>query len=204
MQKPIIIEFTGTPNSGKTTLLKALNEILPTAGIKSIVMQEDAEIVPKVIPKKTWTRNVWITLGQLQSLLEAKYHDEDVIFLDRGYYDALFWAGFFCKQNICTFDESDSLIKMLNELDKHFSIKPDYLFVFDVSAEESVRRRQKQSNEPTTMSNDSFITAYRNELNQFIEKLDVNIVRFDTTDMSMLEMEADALSAIVEILKSKK
>ena len=72
---------------------------LEKIGLKVKVMQEDAELVPKEIPKKTWIRNVWITFGQLQSLLEIPYlKDYDFIFLDRGYYDAVFWANFLCVQ----------------------------------------------------------------------------------------------------------
>ena len=60
---PIIIEFTGLPNSGKTTFIYNLSKTLEESGLKVKIMQEDAELVPKEIPKKTWIRNVWITFG---------------------------------------------------------------------------------------------------------------------------------------------
>lgn len=69
-RRPLTIEFTGLPNSGKTTLIHNLESSLLAQGINVQIMQEDAELVPKEIPKKTWIRNVWITFGQLQSLLE--------------------------------------------------------------------------------------------------------------------------------------
>lgn len=89
-RRPLTIEFTGLPNSGKTTLIHNLESSLLVQGINVQIMQEDAELVPKEIPKKTWIRNVWITFGQLQSLLEIPYSQADIILFDRGYCDALF------------------------------------------------------------------------------------------------------------------
>lgn len=97
-RRPLTIEFTGLPNSGKTTLIHNLESSLLAQGINVQIMQEDAELVPKEIPKKTWIRNVWITFGQLQSLLEIPYSQADIILFDRGYCDALFWANFLFKQ----------------------------------------------------------------------------------------------------------
>lgn len=202
MSKPTIIEYTGTPNAGKTTLLKIFPEVLATKGINAVVMQEDAEIVPKCIPKKTWIRNVWITLGQIQSLLESKYRDNDIIFLDRGYYDALFWASFLVKQKVCTKEESESLIRILEEIDTFFHVKPDYLYVFDVSAEESIKRRLAQSNEPTTMTNTSFLNEYRQELQEFIAKVkgEVKLEFIDTTNMDVLQMQSVVIDKINKVI----
>lgn len=51
--RPITIEFTGPPNSGKTTLIHNLAKSLQEKGFSVKVMQEDAELVPKEIPKKS-------------------------------------------------------------------------------------------------------------------------------------------------------
>ena len=202
IRKPLIIEFTGTPNSGKTTLLKIMPEVLPSMKISVDVMQEDAEIVPTTIPKKTWIRNVWITLGQLQSLLESSYSTSDVIFLDRGFYDALFWADFLLVQGICSVEESESLKKILSEMDRSFNLKPDIVFLFDVSTAESLKRRAAQSNEPVTMSTDSFLDMYRAQLNEFAKEITVPIRRFDTTNLSLLEMQEVVLKEILLLLES--
>lgn len=201
MHKPITIEFTGTPNSGKTTLLKVLPEILNTMHLSSEVMIEDAELVPKCIPKKTWARNVWITHGQFQSLIQSKYSNADIVFFDRGFYDAVFWANFLATQNTCTKEESESLLRILNEMDSHFSLKPDFLFVFDVSSEESMRRRLAQSNEPVTMSNTDFLEKFKASLNNFCETVTTPIYRIDTTHLDMIEMQTTVLSKVLEILK---
>ena len=202
MRKPIIIEFTGPPNSGKSTLISFLQEFLPTKGYKVEKKQEDAELVPKCIPKKTWARNVWITHGQLQSLIETKFSTAEVIFLDRGFYDAMFWAEFLRVQKVCSDEDSASLLKILEEMDKQFQLKPDYLFVVDVSTEVSLKRRYAMSNgEPIVLSTNDFIDLYKKELEKFYKKVDKPIIRMDTSLLSIPDMENAVLDKIMEIIE---
>ena len=202
IRKPLIIEFTGPPNSGKTTLIKFLRDLLESMGYKVETKQEDAELVPSCIPKKTWARNVWITHGQLQSLIETKFSTADIILLDRGFYDSVFWAEFLRVQNVCSDEDSSSLLKILNEMDKQFNLKPDYLYVVDVSTGISLKRRYAASNgEPITLSTDDFINLYKKELEKFYKKVESPILRLDTSELSLIEMQQHVLDVIVGILK---
>ena len=145
-KRPLIIEFTGPPNSGKTTVIQSLKPALEKKGLRVDVKQEDAELVPKYIPKKTWIRNSWIAFGQLQSLIEAVSSDCDVVLLDRGFFDAIFWTDFLNSQNICTDFECFNMKKLFYDFDNSFHFKPDLLYIIDVSTEESLRRRYADSN----------------------------------------------------------
>lgn len=200
-KKPIVIEFTGPPNSGKTTIIKMLHELLISMGYSVDVMQEDAELVPKCIPKKTWIRNVWITNGQLQSLLETKYSESDVIFLDRGFYDAIFWANFLQIQGIASIQESSSLLRILKEMDMQFDLKPDYVFFITVSTEESLRRHALQSQKPAILSTSSFLDLYNAELDKFYPTVSTPIFKMDSTSVSIFEMQQIVLKEILSILE---
>lgn len=203
MRKPLIIEFTGPPNSGKTTLIKFLHDLLESMGYHVEIKQEDAELVPSCIPKKTWARNMWITHGQLQSLIETKFSNADVILIDRGFYDSMFWAEFLRVQNVCSDEDSKSLIKILNEMDKQFDLTPDHLFVIDVSTEVSLKRRYAASNgEPIVLSTDSFINLYKKELEKFYTKINTPMFRLDTSSLSLIEMQQIVLEHIIGILKN--
>jgi len=202
MRKPLIIEFTGPPNSGKTTLIKFLRDLLESMEYHVEVKQEDAELVPSCIPKKTWARNVWITHGQLQSLIETKFSDADIILFDRGFYDSIFWAEFLRVQNVCTEENSLSLLKVLEEMDKQFDLKPNHLFVIDVSTEISLKRRYAASNgEPITLSTDNFINLYKAELEKFYKNVEVPTFILDTSSLTLIEMQEIVLDKIVGILK---
>ena len=203
MRNPLVIEFTGTPNSGKTTLIKFLHDLLKSKGYHVEIKQEDAEIVPKCIPKKTWPRNVWITYGQLQSLIETKYSEADVILLDRGFYDSKFWAEFLKIQHVCTEEESLSLLKHLEDADKQFHLKPNWLFAIDVSTEVSLKRRYATINtEPVTLTTNAFISLYKEELEKFYANVDVPLFKLDTSNLTLIEMQQLVLDKITDILSN--
>lgn len=198
--RPITIEFTGPPNSGKTTLIHNLADSLHEQGYSVKVMQEDAELVPKEIPKKTWERNAWITFGQLQSLIEIPYSDAQIILLDRGYFDALFWTRFLMIQGVCSRKQSDSLYGILQEMNTHFDLLPDWLFVIDVSIEESIRRRYALGGE-IVLSNKDFISLYKSTLDEFYKGFTSFQWYLDTTNLQISDVYELALSKILDIMK---
>lgn len=198
--RPITIEFTGPPNSGKTTLIHNLAKSLQEKGFSVKVMQEDAELVPKEIPKKTWARNAWITFGQLQSLIEIPYSDAQIILLDRGYCDALFWSKFLRLQDACSQEQSDSLYGILQEMNTQFNLLPDWLFIIDVSVEESIKRRYALGGE-IILTNEDFISLYKSELDEFYKGITSFQWYLDTTNLQISDVYELALSKILDIMK---
>lgn len=203
-KKPLIIEFTGPPNSGKTTLVNFLHDVLSKCNYSVEIKQEDAELVPKSIPKKTWARNAWITLGQLQSLIEVNYSTSDVVLIDRGYYDSLFWPNLLKLQGVCSEQDCLSAINIIRGLDSQFNFKPDYLFVIDVSTEVSLKRRYAMENsEAVVLSTNSFIDLYKEQLDVFCEKYktETSIFKLDTSGLTFVEMQNIVLNKVSSILK---
>lgn len=163
---PKIIEFTGMPNSGKTTLIHNLQRKLQAEhGITVSYQREDAEIVPNEIPKKTWDRNTWITFGQFQSMIQAKYAHTEVVLLDRGYFDAIFWAKFMQSQGTSTGKQSQGMLNILLQSYKNLELYPDALFLIDVSVEESLRRRALMEG-ASTYSKPDYLEKYREKFFQ--------------------------------------
>ena len=199
-RRPLTIEFTGLPNSGKTTLIHNLAKKLKQDSIAVKVMQEDAELVPKEIPKKTWIRNAWITFGQLQSLLEIPYSNNQVILLDRGYCDALFWAKFLYRQDVCSKEQSESLLRILHEMNDNFNLLPDYLFIIDVSITESLKRRYAMGGK-IVLTNEAFLTLYKNELQSFYKGITCPMWYLDTSDLLIKEVENIAYKKVMQILQ---
>lgn len=140
-----------------------------------------------------------VTFGQLQSLIEIPYSDAQIILLDRGYFDALFWARFLMIQGVCSREQSDSLYRILQEMNTHFDLLPDWLFVIDVSVEESIRRRYALGGE-IVLSNKDFISLYKSTLDEFYKGIPSSQWYLDTTDLKVSEVHKLTLSKILNIM----
>lgn len=200
IRKPLIIEFTGTPYSGKTTLIQFLRHQLESMGYSVETKDEAAEKVPACIPKKVWKRNVWITLGQLQALIETSCSSADIVLLDRGFYDSMFWANFLKTQDVCSDEESHSLATIIEEINNPFDLEPDHLFIIDVSASVSSKRKYKAKNGKSITSSID-IELYKTESEKFFKNINIPTFRLDTTSLTFTEMQEIVLDKIMGILK---
>lgn len=197
------------PNSGKTTLIHRLYEDLPKQNISVQIQREDAEIVPNEIPKRTWDRNVWITFGQLQSLVQAYHSSKDVVLLDRGIFDAFFWANLLHSDGSATLEQSQALESILKTMCTNMNFYPDYLFFIDVSVEESMIRRSLV-NGISVYSQFDFLENYRNKFFDVFSKyirehgetqLDsTRCYYFDTTYLSAEEVYEKVSQQIKKLL----
>jgi len=90
-RRPFIVEFAGTPKSGKTTTITAIHQFLKRNGINVRTLQERASVAP-LLDKGTALFNTWVTCATLNGIIEALEDDKlDVLILDRGLFDGLVW-----------------------------------------------------------------------------------------------------------------
>ena len=92
-RRPIVIEFSGSPKSGKTTCINSLELFLKRNGFRVEVVQERASVCP-VADKKSPMFNIWTACTSITGMisqLEQKVITCDVIILDRGVFDAFCW-----------------------------------------------------------------------------------------------------------------
>ena len=195
MKRPIVIEFSGLPNSGKTTLLRNLKKLCSNNNVKAIFVQETAELLSKCITKGSIGQNLWITLETLQRCLELKFQsDEDFIFLDRGFYDQLFWVTMY-KSRDATY--SNYVVDFMNKFADMFNTRPDYLYVIDVDVDTAIRRRMS-SGEPVTFSKKDFLLNYKFEFNEFIKDIPSKLY-LDTTKLEQNEVANIVFNKIISL-----
>lgn len=198
MKRPIVIEFSGLPNSGKTTLLFNLKEFFKDSKIKTLIVWETAEFLPSVIPSGSIAQNLWITLETIQKNLELKFvEDFDLILLDRGLYNQLYWSTLYTE------NESYSLFTrgIINAFSGMYDMWPDYLYVIDVDVDESLKRRMLNE-KSVTFSKKEFLTNYKKTFKKFYEKIE-NVLYIDTTHLSKDEVALEVYSKIKQIIKDE-
>ncbi len=89
-RRPFVLEITGTPKAGKTTLISLVDGFLRDAGWRVHVLKERAGACP--LPMKGhFLFNTWTTGTMLAALIDAVDRDVDLVILDRGVFDALIW-----------------------------------------------------------------------------------------------------------------
>lgn len=197
MKRPIVIEFSGLPNSGKTTLVQNLNDLCHKRGIITTSVQEPAELLPKCITKGSIEQNLWITLETLQRSLELTFESgTDFIFLDRGFYNQLFLVTLYeSKDPSYTMFVTD----IMNKFGTIYNAKPDYLYIIDVDVDESIKRRMA-TGEPVTFSKKDFLVNYKVKFEKFAETIDSKLY-LNTTNMSKNEVAETVFDQIMTLMK---
>lgn len=89
--KPLFIEFTGTPKSGKTTIAQNLSLLLRRNGFRCAMMVEKASVAP-FGSKKDMRFNIWTACQTLTNMFEYFESSVSIVLIDRGLFDALCWT----------------------------------------------------------------------------------------------------------------
>ncbi len=201
MSRPILVEFSGLPNSGKTTLLNNLKHLCDQHGINALFIQEAAEKYPKdIIPKGSIEQNIWIRLEEIQSFIEAtsiaQNSQKDFIFFDRGYYNCLFWINLFQQKDP---NLSSAFIDFATLLGTSYHLEPDFLYVIDVSIEESINRRSKLGG-AITFSKEDFLLNYKKNFENFYTSIDGKVLYQDTTGLSKKDVSNLVFNKLLSLL----
>jgi predicted NUDIX family phosphoesterase len=140
-RRPFIIEFAGTPKSGKSTSVEAIRHFFSRHGFRVHVLTERAAVCP--IPMKGHLFfNTWCASSMLAELLENVEAETDIIIVDRGLFDALVWLTQQEKRGELTNEEARIIEKFLT-LDRWRTLI-DLAVVMSVSAEEALARETAQ------------------------------------------------------------
>lgn len=147
-RRPLLIEFCGSPKSGKTTTITSLNIFLKRNGFKTVLLTERASICP-IENKRHPFFNIWTLTSAISEILENLEHGKgkiDVIICDRGIFDALCWFTWLNtypsgKSPYLDDDSYDILTKFIRmdiwrkniDLIYVFSVKPDTSIVREYS-----------------------------------------------------------------------
>ena len=211
-KRPIVIEFSGSPKSGKTSSINSLELFLKRNGFKVKTLQERASVCP-VSDKQSPMFNIWTacsTIAGMIGILENKDSAIDVLILDRGIFDALCWFDWLEKKGKMEESQKEIIGNFL--LSYEFVKSIDIVFAFTVDPKESIKREYANllTKKPGTIMNENVLSEYRNSVLDLCNKKQNsfhNVLCIDTTDLDQDEVgkkvTEDTLNALQELLMEK-
>ena len=192
--RPIMIEFTGTPEAGKTTVISNLQKSLERQGLNVIVVQESAELQPAEFPKGNWDANWWMRYITCAKILHSSYIPCDIVIIDRGVIDLQFWGIKFLKSNSCSIEEFISYMSMFSS-----KLNPDFLIALTVNPETALKRRGG----PGRIVNYEFLKDYNDLFHSFYSTITVPKNLIDTSNMTIDDVITQIENIINKLLEAR-
>lgn len=206
LPRPFFVEFTGSPDSGKTTTIDELYKFFKTLKFRVLRPQEGAEVIQH-IPRTSPLYNIrtcdWARI-QLVDLSHG--HLYDLIIFDRCVFDAYCWMMYWESKNQLTPDE----VKLYQDffLSRFWVNNLDAVYFVICSPDEAMRRNKEVSltdrlgsfTNPKTIQVlvDRFQQAYW-DLSPVFPQLQI----VDTTKMSKQEMVEHFANEILNAMEKK-
>lgn len=134
-ERPVFIEFAGTPKSGKSTCIDIVSHFFRRAGFKVLAPAEGASRRTPYYLKDNWMAfNTWSASYALMHVLEGLHGSDryDLTILDRGLFDALAWFEFLANRAEITADEREHVQDFLRI--EHWRSVIDAVFLFKTDA----------------------------------------------------------------------
>ena len=191
MSRPFMVEFSGTPEAGKTTTINAVADMLRENDYKTKILKESAESLPSEIPKGTFDANMWMHFITQSGLISALYSKADIVLIDRGIIDSEFYGQKFLNDGLCTKAKYDEFKKMFLQ-----HLKPNLFIALMVTPEESVKRRGGEGR----LVNKEYIQNYNEAYLKFFETIIVNKHLIMTDNIELYEVCKTVLNIILKNL----
>lgn len=205
-RRPIVIEFAGSPKSGKTSAIGSLEIFLRRNGFRTRVLTERASVCP--IPNKfDPVFNVWTgcaALNQLMESLSIGSKKIDVIIMDRGFFDTLCWFEWQRTQGLLREADYKPFIDFFTA--PRFRMVVDLVLAFESSPKTSIDREYRYlltRKEGSIMKTD-VLTSYRNIIHKTKEsygKMFRDVVTFNTDSKDQSEASYDITLQTLEKLQ---
>ena len=210
--KPYIIEFTGTPRTGKTTLINNLNDFFKKGGFNVNILEEfttskkyKEEIYPLFKDKYKVVVNTEIPKYVYKFLKEAIDKNPDIIIVDRSLFDRMIWVDRLYSKNEMTDKEYNDY------LDYYLPIIKDNIDIVVSTYTDSTTSLKRDYNANLSLEKRRFlnvenINEYNNSLNNmenYAKENNINFYKFDTTNKTEREISILVANQILDDMRKK-
>ena len=206
-----VIEFTGTPRTGKTTLINNLYDFFKKGKFNTKVLEEfttsqryKKEIYPKLKIEYKNVINTEIPKYVLNDLNDTIDKNYDVIIIDRSLFDRMIWMDRLYSKNGVSKEEYDNYI---NEYVPIIKNKIDIVIGTYTDSLTSLRRdyTTNVALEKRSFLSEDNVNEYNNSLlnmKMLTEKENINFYMFDTTNKSEREISFEVVDTILNNMRT--
>ena len=159
-ERPIFVEFAGTPKSGKSTCIDTVNHFFRRLDYKVLAPTEGAsKRTPYYLKDDFVAFNTWSAAYALTHILEGRFGSDQyqLVIMDRGLFDALAWFELLRAKGDVT--EEDCTVIQSFLLVGHWRQLVDAVFLFKTDPATSLVRENsnKLIEEPGRAMNPEFL-----------------------------------------------
>ena len=210
--KPNVIEFTGTPRTGKTTLMNNLYDFFKKGGFTTITLEEfttskkyKQEIYPKLKNEYVSVVNKEMPKYVLKELKDTISTSPDIIIIDRSLFDRTIWIDRLYNKKGITKEEYNNYLK------EYIPIIKENIDIIIATYTDSLTSLKRDYNanlslEKRTFLSKSNINEYNNSLYNMQDvssKENINLNIFDTTSKSERDISFEVIDTILTNMKHK-
>ena len=158
--RPLFVEFAGTPKSGKSTCIDTVNHLFRRLDYKVLAPTEGAsKRTPYYLKEDLVSFNAWSATYALTHILEGRFGSDEyhLVIMDRGLFDALAWFELLSQKGDITRRDCSAIQEFL--LIGHWRELVDIIFLFKTDPDTSLERenRHKLIQEPGRTMNPEFL-----------------------------------------------
>ncbi len=212
LKRPFVIEFGGTPRTGKTTTINNLNDFFKKGGFKTVIIEEftTSKYYKEIFKQKykdaeVSELHIAIIEEVTKQLKDAINSDREIILIDRSINDRQIWNyRRYIQGNI-----SEELYQRLKE--KYSAISNDLIDFLVITYADSLTSLKRDYNcslalEKRNFLNVSNIEEYNKCLNDLLELFKVSVENFiflDTTSVDMNDVSVEIASQIMPVMRKR-
>ena len=203
-RRPIVIEFCGSPKSGKTSCINALDLFLRRNKFRTRVLTERASVCP-IKNKLDPSFNMWTLLSVLTELSEVLANEPknlDVVIMDRGVFDALTWFSWLKEHSHLDAHSYQTLVEFISM--HRWKSAIDLVYVFTATPEVSLAREfaDLMTDKPGSIMNQDVLSSYIETATATKTKYKKHFKKVELMDTSDVELKNVNYKVTENILKS--
>lgn len=212
LSKPFVVEFCGTPRTGKTTILNNLYDFFKKGDFTVNLVEEFTTskyykeiLFPQLKNKSTAELNICIIKEVAEKLKKATSEKIDIIMIDRSLNDRAIWNYRIFKRNAISEEQYNNITAEYSALSKQLI---DMLIIGYTDAKTSLKRDYLNSLalEPRRFLNIDNIEEYNASMEksmEFFEQSVESIYKLDTTNITSKESSLLIAENIMSVMRKR-